>query len=372
MMKLAARSVTTRHSVTLFGEDGLAYVGKLLNDQKRRGGKTFLLVDRNTEKYCLPVLVSKISGFMPDRIIVADAGEQHKTLETASKLWQELALNGADRHSLLLNLGGGMVTDLGGFVASCFKRGIRFINIPTTLMGMADAAIGGKTAVDLDSLKNQVGTFCLPEAVAIHPVFLKTLDRVNLRSGMAEVVKSALVADAKFWKWLQSRDPEMLFSAPPEDQSWLHLIQKTAAIKHRIVRIDFDEKKERKLLNFGHTIGHAFESLMMRKGTPVSHGDAVAMGMICESWLSVRICGLDQEVFEKIAEWLNRGFGRYDISGEDIDELIRLMTYDKKNAGGRTRFTLISRPGAGVINREAPAERVEDALCFYNESEKIS
>jgi 3-dehydroquinate synthase len=371
MIKLTARSVTTRHSVTLFGDEGLAYLGKLLADQNRRGARIFLLVDTNTEKHCLPLFLNKVPGFMPDRIIVTDAGEEHKTLDSVSKIWQELAFRGADRHSLLLNLGGGVVTDLGGFAASCFKRGIRFINIPTTLMGMADAAIGGKTAVDLDSVKNQVGTFRLPEAVVIHTEFLQTLDKTHLLSGLAEIAKSALVADMKFWKWLQARDPETIVSTPSSDPLWQHLVLKPAAIKHRIVRIDFDEKKERKLLNFGHTIGHAFESLMLRKGTPLPHGGAVAMGMICESRLSLEACGLAPEAFEEIADWLFKGFGKYDI-GTDIPELMGLMACDKKNLGGKARFTLISHPGKGVINREVPADMVESALRYYTQYERGS
>ena len=176
-----------------------------------------------------------------------------------------------------MNLGGGVITDLGGFAASCFKRGIRFINIPTTLMGMADAAIGGKTAVDLDFVKNQVGTFSMPEAVVIWTGFLRTLDGSHLISGMAEVAKTALMADKRLWRALSSCELSIHLEKPAEDSSWMRGRQ-TAVIKHRIVAIDFDEREQRKLLNFGHTVGHAFESLMIRKGRPSPTGRPLPWG----------------------------------------------------------------------------------------------
>jgi 3-dehydroquinate synthase len=362
MMKLTARSVVTRHSVTLFGDEGLAFLSRLLKDQKRKGNRTFLLADTNTEKYCLPLLREQLAGWQPDHQVVIPEGEKSKSLITASKLWEELASLGADRHALLLNLGGGVVTDLGGYMASCFKRGIRFVHIPTTLTGMADAAIGGKTAINLEGVKNQVGTFCLPEAVVIHPAFLKTLDAAHLRSGLAEIVKCALVADARLWKWLMARELKDIAALPASDPAWLRLVKASAAVKHRIIRIDFEEKKERKLLNFGHTFGHAFESLMMKKGKPVSHGEAVAMGMIWEAWLSMKTFGLVESQFREIAAWLVRGFGFYTANGSDIETMTGLMLHDKKNIAGTIRFTGIVAPGKGKINGELTEPLIRQAL----------
>lgn len=369
MMKLTLRSVQTRHCVTVFGDEGMSYLNKILKEQVRQGFQTFLLADEHTSLRCLPSLLSLLPDFRPDGILTTAPGEDSKTLEMAARLWRELADAGADRHSLLLNLGGGVVTDLGGFVASCFKRGIRFINIPTTLIGMTDAASGGKTAVNLDGLKNQTGTFTLPEAIVIHPVFLNTLDPSHLKQGLAEVAKCALIADERCWKWLRSMDPEEIPALPPGDPAWMKMIQTATVIKNKIVQIDFEERKERMLLNFGHTVGHAFESLMLKKDTPVSHGEAVAMGMICETWLSWQLFGLTEEQRDEITGWLYRGFGRKEFSEQDRETLAVLMMHDKKNVAGRIRFTGISRPGAGVIRGEITPALLAGALDFYQKME---
>lgn len=369
MMKLTLRSVQTRHCATVFGDEGMAYLNKILKDQVRQGFRTFLLADEHTSLRCLPPLLSLLPDFRPDGVLTVAPGEASKTLETAARLWRELAGAGADRHSLLLNLGGGVVTDLGGFVASCFKRGIRFINIPTTLIGMTDAASGGKTAVNLDGLKNQTGTFALPGTIVIHPVFLNTLDRSHLQQGLAEVVKCALIADERCWKWLRSMDPLEIPALSAGDPAWMKMIQTATIIKNKIVQVDFEERKERMLLNFGHTIGHAFESLMLKKNTPVSHGEAVAMGMICETWLSWQLFGLTEEQRDEITGWLYRGFGRKELSEQDREALAALMLHDKKNVAGRIRFTGISRPGSGVIRGEITPALLAGALKFYRGKE---
>ena len=311
--------------------------------------------------------MEKLSGWEPDGLIVMPAGEENKSIKTVAMVWRQLADGETDRQSLLLNLGGGVVTDLGGFAASCYKRGIRFINIPTTLIGMADAAIGGKTGVDLDGLKNQAGTFTLPEAVVIWPGFLKTLGRAHLRSGMAEVAKTALVADKRLWRALSSCELSTLLENPAEDPSWMRWVRQTAVIKNRIVALDFREKDRRKLLNFGHTVGHAFESLMLQKGTPVTHGEAVAMGMICESFLSSSLSGLPEEDLVSVTRWLMKGFGKHELVDEDMTVLLALMQHDKKNREGVIRITGITEPGKGKTDIAVSVEQIRSAFRFYNE-----
>ncbi len=365
MMKLNTRSAETRHCPTMFGDEGMRRLGAILREQSRRGGKTILLADENTHVHCLPLLPDFVPGWQEVPAIVIRPGEESKTLDTASVIWRELAALGADRHALLLNLGGGVVTDIGGFAAACFKRGIRFIHIPTTLMGMADAATGGKTGIDVGPVKNLVGTFTLPDAVVIHPAFLGTLPELHLRSGLAEVAKSALVGDRKLWNRLLAGNPADQLKTPASDPAWMHIIGAAVAVKHRIVRADFREKDQRSLLNFGHTFGHAFESLMLSKGTPISHGEAVAMGMVCESWLSVPVCGLDEEDLREITRYLDALFPRRKLGSADIEETLDLMTHDKKRLHGTTRFALLGEPGRGITRREVPAELVRAALGYY-------
>ena len=364
-MKLTTRSVVMRHTTILFGNDGFMFLASRLKEQRKQGYRTFLLADHHTETYCLPLLTGLVENLRPDAVLRIRPGEESKTIETASRLWQELAANGADRHSLLVCLGGGVVTDLGGFTASCFKRGIRVIHVPTTLMAMADAAIGGKTAVNLGPVKNQVGTFCLPEAVIIHPLFLATLPSEHVASGLAEVVKTALVADGRSWNRIRAKEAKEWITLSPEDPAWMQMVKHTAAVKNRIVRIDFEEKSLRMLLNFGHTFGHAFESLAMQKGTPVSHGEAVALGMVCETWLSVQKFGLPIQAMQEITAWLTAGYSGFSLQESDIGEISRLILHDKKSAGGEIRFTGLSMPGQGRINGRLKPEEIDSAVRFY-------
>ena len=241
--------------------------------------KLFILVDENTHEYCLPTVLGNLETEIPFEIIEIEAGEELKTIETATQLWEILSEFEADRKSLLLNLGGGVITDLGGFVASTYKRGIPFINLPTTLLGMCDASIGGKTGIDHQFLKNIVGTFAEPQQIFVYPDFLRTLPFVELRSGFAEMLKHGLIADEKHWKDLSSIEnlnPESIYP----------FIETSMKIKQNVVEIDFKEQNIRKTLNFGHTIGHAVESLFLQANQLIPHGEAVALGMICETHLS--------------------------------------------------------------------------------------
>ena len=256
--------------------------------------KIFILVDENTRFHCLPELLSRSTFLTHAAILEIPSGEEHKSIETAVHLWKDLMQNCAGRHSLLVNLGGGVISDLGGFVASTYHRGIPYVNIPTTLMAQVDAAIGGKTGLNIGGVKNQAGTLCLPKAVFICNGFLKTLEKTDIANGFAEIIKYALIGDPVMWDKIK-RLPlnDLLFKMPSGDAVLTELTERSIKIKHDIVEQDFREKNVRKVLNFGHTFGHALETLSMRDGnTPLSHGQAVAMGMLFEGRLSFKLTGL--------------------------------------------------------------------------------
>ena len=267
--------------------------------QQSKPSKLFILVDENTHEYCLPTVLGNLETEIPFEIIEIEAGEELKTIETATQLWEILSEFEADRKSLLLNLGGGVITDLGGFVASTYKRGIPFINVPTTLLGMCDASIGGKTGIDHQFLKNIVGTFAEPQQIFVYPDFLQTLPFVELRSGFAEMLKHGLIADEKHWKDLSSIEnlnPESIYP----------FIETSMKIKQNVVEIDFKEQNIRKTLNFGHTIGHAVESLFLQSNQLIPHGEAVALGMICETHLSCLENLINAETEEEIIKKIRK------------------------------------------------------------------
>lgn len=319
-----------------------------------------ILTDNNTLKLCLPLLLQKCKLLADALIITIPAGEIHKNENTAHLIWQQLADNYIDRNALLINLGGGMVCDIGGFCASTYKRGIDFINVPTTLMAMVDAANGGKTGMNLNGLKNFVGTFSLPITVAVVPLFLKTLDRRNVLSGYAEMIKHALVADAKLFKKFTSHPikknimPENIFDA--------------IKIKSAIVKKDPKEKNLRKLLNFGHTAGHAIESYSLANdNNPLFHGECVAMGILIESYLSYKTSGLKRTEIKAVAEYLDEVYVFPKLSELAINEIIVLMLHDKKNQNGNLNFTLLSKIGKGIIDCAVPSKMLNDAFLFYND-----
>ena len=320
--------------------------------------KIFILTDENTHHHCLPVLLGNMETNLPFEIIEIDPGEEMKTIETALQLWEILAEYEADRSSLLFNLGGGVITDLGGFVASTYKRGIRFINLPTSLLGMCDAAVGGKTGVDLHSLKNMIGTFAMPEKVFLYPDFLKTLPFCELRSGFAEMLKHGLIADAEHWLQLTSLENLTSEGITP-------FISASTAIKNRIVEQDFHEENIRKTLNFGHTVGHAIESFFLQKETPIAHGEAIAAGMLCEMYLSFEQHLISETVLDSISLKIRKYFPQLSIEENHFGHLLRLMQQDKKNSGSTINFSLINGIGSCIFNQQCSENSILKSLNYY-------
>ncbi len=326
--------------------------------------KLFLLMDKNTERFCLPHLcdVSKIEKF---KTVVIPAGEDNKSLWSVEMIWMFLSKNGADRSSLIVNLGGGMLTDLGSFAASTFKRGIEFINIPTTLLAQVDASIGGKTGFNFNGLKNEIGVFNKPLQVIIDPRFLKTLDHENLISGFAEMIKHALIHSQDDLADLRKFDLKN-----PDYKVLQDMITRSILIKEYFVKKDPNEKNIRKALNFGHTVGHAFESYSLKLAKPLLHGHAVAYGMLVELYLSHINCGFADGTMHHLAAWIQSIYGKLQIETGDYEELYTLMSHDKKNDGTNINFTLIASVGEVEINRNCSKEQIFEALDYFREINK--
>ncbi|WP_420322477.1 3-dehydroquinate synthase [Flagellimonas sp.] len=318
----------------------------------------FVLVDENTTVHCLPRFMHKL-GMTPNAIHEIKAGEVHKHIGTCSLVWEWLSEQGADRKSLLINLGGGVLTDLGGFVASTFKRGIDFINVPTTLLAMVDASIGGKTGVDLGALKNQIGVINQPQMVLVFPEFLETLEPRQIRSGFAEMLKHGLIIDAAYWNALRTT----------ENFADGKCIQQSIAIKNDVVCQDPTEKGLRKILNFGHTLGHAIESYFLESKTKPTllHGEAIAVGMILEGYLSHELKGLSKLSLQEIKDTFLTHFDRVDFTQADIEAILRLLIYDKKNSHGEVNFVLLQAIGNAVTDVKVPENLFEKAFAYYKE-----
>ncbi len=331
------------------------------------GKKVFVLTDANTHQHCLPV----ISEILPKGFhqLVIGSGELNKNLHTCKILWEQLLKAGADRQSIVVNLGGGVVTDIGGFVASTFMRGIPFLNVPTSLLGMVDASAGGKTGIDLDFYKNMVGLFAFPEKVIVDPVFLKTLSDHEWRNGVAEMLKHGLIADAILWgnlvPVLVIEDGKKL-SENFKSKVISHLFS-SIKVKADIVKIDPFEKKERKFLNFGHTIGHALESVSLKHDDlPLSHGEAVAIGIICESYISFQVAGLDREVHDEITKCISGFFVSHHIKKSNYTEILQVMRSDKKSENDVVAMVLLKAIGVPVTVNEVSQEIILNSFHFYN------
>ena len=324
--------------------------------------KVFILVDIHTRELCLPILAG-IKELEESYIITIGAEDIHKNLETLAHVWKELGDHGATRHSLMVNLGGGMVTDLGGFAASTFKRGIKYINIPTTLLAMVDASVGGKTGINFNGLKNEIGVFSPAEYVLIETEFLKTLDIQNLLSGYAEMLKHGLISTTGHWAELLNFDMNHI-----DYETLKKLVAQSVQIKEDIVEQDPFEKGIRKALNVGHTVGHAFESLALETGHHVLHGYAVAWGIVCELYFSYTQVGFPKDKLRQSIQFIKEHYGTFAFDCKQYDRLYEFMTHDKKNNAGIINFTLLGEIGDIRINQSATKEEIMEMLDFYRET----
>lgn len=323
--------------------------------------KIFILVDENTNENCLPILLQTLETTQEIEIIEIESGEENKNLDTCSGVWHALTELGADRKSLMINLGGGVITDLGGFVASTFKRGIKFINIPTTLLSMVDASVGGKTGVDLGVLKNQIGLFSDPEMVIIDIQYLNTVSEREIKSGLAEIIKYGLTYDVRIWDSIRDFKDLSL-------ENISTLIHRSIEIKNEVVTEDPKEAGLRKVLNFGHTLGHAIESYFLESDEKekLTHGEAIAIGMITESFISERLLNFPSEELAKIKEESLKIYDRVQIEESDYDAILELLIHDKKNVGGQVNFVLLSDYEKFEFDYKVDKNLLIEALNYYN------
>lgn len=320
--------------------------------------KVFVLTDELTTRHCLPVLQPVLDELPQYDLIEITSGEENKNIDFCIGIWKMLVDFGADRHSLLINLGGGVITDMGGFAASTFKRGIDFIQIPTTLLSQVDASVGGKTGIDMDHIKNIIGTFTSPKAVFIAHEFLQTLPKRQILSGLAEMLKHGLIADANYWQELASADGQL-----PDQE----LVYQSVIIKNRIVIEDPHERGIRKALNFGHTVGHAVEAYSLENdANHLTHGEAVAIGMVCEAWLSHQKAGLSADELQQIVEVITKRYPKYYLDDACYTVLHELMKKDKKNKGSEINCTLLTKIGECSIDNICTEEELCNSLKFYS------
>ncbi|PSJ73489.1 3-dehydroquinate synthase [Sphingobacteriales bacterium UPWRP_1] len=329
--------------------------------ENNRHSGCFILVDDNTQQHCLPVLQQQVPQLNTAGIVNIEPGEIHKNLKTCELIWNYMLENRADRNALLINLGGGVIGDMGGFCAATYKRGIRFIQIPTTLLAQVDASVGAKVGIDFGGVKNSIGAFANPAAVFIDPVFLQTLPMPQILSGMAEMVKHALIAEPQALQELHS----LLPIQPVTD--WKKMIYKSILIKYEIVKADPFEKNIRKKLNFGHTIGHGIESFsLLPDQTPLLHGQAVTLGMIAELYLSEKKQHLPKSQLQTAIEVLQKLAPSYPLAGHHYPQILRFIANDKKNQNGSINCTLLSQIGTAHTDCAVTAEEITEALNFLN------
>ena len=339
-----------------FNEKGYETIQHLLIENKY--SSLFILVDEHTNDFCLPKFLPNLATEIAIEIIEIEAGEGIKNIATCVEIWSILSELGADRKSLIINLGGGVITDIGGFIASTFKRGIDFINIPTTLLGMVDASIGGKNGVDLGNLKNQIGVINVPKMLVIDTSFLETLSQKEMRSGLAEMLKHGLIYDKKYWE-------QFLNLSDIDFADFDDLIYRSIAIKNEIVSQDPTENGIRKALNFGHTLGHAIESHFLESATPLLHGEAIAIGMILESYISKEKGLLTKDEFHQIKYTITDIFEKHIFTKNDIESIQNLLIHDKKNEYGKVQFALIKGIGNIIINQSVENELIISSFEDY-------
>lgn len=315
-----------------------------------------VVVDENTERACYPLVQPLLPEHTLGRI---RSGERHKNLTTCAQLWEWMTEARFDRQALLINLGGGVIGDMGGFCAATYKRGIRFVNLPTTLLSQVDASVGGKLGIDFQGYKNHIGLFQDPLRVIIHPTFLETLPPAELRSGFAEVIKHCLIADADYWL--------VVSQTPMKAQDWPVVIAHSVALKAKVVAQDFREGGVRKILNFGHTIGHAVESYYLDTDQHLLHGEAVAVGMVAETYLSQKHTGLPAAQARAIVDFLLATYGHRPVPEAAIEQVIVLAQQDKKNNQSRIQCTLLKEIGAATFDVPITAEDIREAVGYYNQ-----
>jgi len=348
------------HSTTKICADFISELNIVIGDQPAES--IFILTDDNTRRICLPALMhsEKLKGC---HIITIPSGDENKNITSALEIWKYLSENGATRKSLMINLGGGMITDIGGFTASTFKRGMRYINVSTTLLGAVDAATGGKTGINFSGLKNEIGVFAPADSVLIPVDFFRTLDDKNILSGYAEMVKHALIDTREEWEKVLKFDLENL-----DFDKLKTLLETTIRIKERIVEQDPFEANIRKALNLGHTFGHAFESWSYKTDKPVLHGYAVMWGLLCELYLSFVKLDFPKDELLRLKYLIKEYYGTFEFSCKEYDALFELMTHDKKNDSKEINFTLLADIGDIRINQTATQDEIFECFDFYRET----
>ncbi len=355
-------------TTTFYPDDAYPVVLGRLQDtfsawlQQRRPSKILLLCDANTRRDCLSGFLAATGLPANTPVVEIPAGETYKHIQTCTSIWEQMLQAQLDRHALVINLGGGVIGDMGGFCAATWKRGVDFVQVPTTLLSMTDAAIGGKLGIDFQKVKNTIGVFQNPAAVFVDPIFLNTLPERELRSGFAEVIKHALIGAPELWEMIRDFTPEQLSACPQE--TWLNMLSQSIAVKVRIVTEDPHEKGIRMLLNYGHTIGHALESYFLETENPLTHGEAIAIGMLTESWVQ------HQRRAEQVPDaWIRlmlRIFPHRNIPLDIVPEIWQTMQQDKKNKAGKVRMTVPGNMELDMEVLEPSQEEVRDSLLFYN------
>tara|TARA_B100000945_G_scaffold268075_1_gene228442 strand:+ start:1842 stop:2909 length:1068 start_codon:yes stop_codon:yes gene_type:complete len=350
-------TIKSNNSLIVFGNKGLDLLKSLI--LKNNYSKLFILVDENTKKNCLSFFLNQLENSFKINVLEIKSGEINKTIQTCEYLWNRLSKLGADRKSALINLGGGVICDLGGFVASTFKRGISFYNIPTTLLSMVDASVGGKTGIDFGLLKNQIGVFNEPKMVFIFSKWLKTLNKRQVLSGFAEMLKHGLILDKIYWDKLSSLKTVDINNIDK-------MIYNSVVLKNSIIVKDLKEKNIRKVLNFGHTLGHSIESSYLASKKELLHGEAIAIGMILESFLSHKTLRLSYEDLINITKTIIHFFKKIKIHDSQIIKIISLLKHDKKTTEGKVNFVLLNGISNAKIDVLVDENLINEAFEFYN------
>jgi len=358
-------SIITKNYTIYFKETAYAKLNSYLEDNKF--SRIIVLTDTNTSLHCFEILRSKLSNLNTDEItnITFPHGENNKNISTCEFIWDQLSKLRADRNSLIINLGGGVVSDLGGFVASTYMRGLKFVNIPTTLLSIVDASIGGKNGVNLNKLKNQIGIINNPSMIVVDPIFLKTISQKEIKSGFSEMIKHALISGLSYWNSIKSIEHKNLYSE--------NIFYNSILIKTKIVDEDPYEKNIRKILNYGHTIGHAIESFCLTSNNheELTHGHSIAIGMILEGYISTVKLNFDKNQNNTINNLILHNFKKINFSSNDIEEIIKLIRFDKKNKNGELNFVLLKEIGKPVIDQKVDIGLIRKSFLYLNDIKPV-